>query len=342
MIERESDSFPAHVTDAPAPIPTEGVWTGDPADLPNWDAMPRRNRRRRRRSPYPVWLKYLGWCIGLAALITLAQIAFHAVRSDPRDARVFAERELRLTLLKPNERVVAMVNVWQRPAIDYFRATRGLLVLTDAPGDAQKPIGGRLIYLGLQPRDPLSPVDAPPTFDEREWPVDTSVAVTPTRTFFMVARGLQIAAPREGRVVLGIPSPAADDAAKLEAALAKRYVALRDIGWQRREARRARERARVATQFEGRRVWYHTVRRGEALASVARTYGATPEQIREWNGIVGDRIKIGQTLIVKPWTKTPMPFPAGVTPERSPAHPAAVQAPVPAPVAAPVTRPTGR
>jgi hypothetical protein len=340
-MNRESDSYPPHVTDAPAPIPTEGVWTGDPADLPNWDAMPRRNRRRRKRSPYPVWLKYLGWCVGLAALVTLAQIGFHAVRSDPRDARVFAERQLRLTLLEPNEHVVAMVNVWQRPPIDYFRATRGLLVLTDAPGDARKPVGGRLIYLGLQPRDPLTPVDAPPTFDEREWPMDTSVVITPTRTFFMVAQGLEIAAPREGRVVVGIPSPAANDAATLQAALGRRYRALRELGWQRREARRARDRERVATQYEGRRVWYHTVRRGEALASVARTYGATPEQIREWNGIVGDRIKIGQTLIVKPWTKSPVPFPAGIIPEHAPAHAAALPV-APAPASPAPRTPTGR
>ena len=122
--------------------------------------MPRRNRRRRRRGAYPIWLKYLSWCVGLAALVTTAQIVVHTVRSDPRDSRVYAERELRLSVLRPNEKVLAEVSVWQRPAIDYFRPTRGLLVLTDAPGDSANPVGGRIIYLGLQPRDPLSPPDA--------------------------------------------------------------------------------------------------------------------------------------------------------------------------------------
>jgi hypothetical protein len=309
------------VSDAPRPIPAEGVWSGDLADLPNWDAMPRRNRRKRRRGPYPIWLKYVVVSLALAVVLSLAQIALQAYRADPRDARVFAERELRLTVLRPTERVAASVSVWQRPLIDYFRATRGILVVTDAPPDSTHPVGGRLIYLGLQPRDPLSPADAPPTFDEREWPIDTLVRLTPTRTFFFVAPALEIAAPREPRLVLGYPAGAADDAEKLRVAVGKRYATLRAIGWQRREERRARDRARLVQIYEGRRAWYHTVKRGEALSSVAALYGATPDQLRQWNNLVGDRIRIGQQLLVKPWTQQPHPFPAGVIPESAPSPP---------------------
>jgi hypothetical protein len=309
------------VSDAPRPIPAEGVWSGDLADLPNWDAMPRRNRRKRRRGPYPIWLKYVVVSLALAVVLSLAQIALQAYRADPRDARVFAERELRLTVLRPTERVAASVSVWQRPLIDYFRATRGILVVTDAPPDSTHPVGGRLIYLGLQPRDPLSPADAPPTFDEREWPIDTLVRLTPTRTFFFVAPALEIAAPREPRLVLGYPAGAADDAEKLRVAVGKRYATLRAIGWQRREERRARDRARLVQIYEGRRAWYHTVKRGEALSSVAALYGATPDQLRQWNNLVGDRIRIGQQLLVKPWTHQPHPFPAGVIPESAPSPP---------------------
>jgi len=216
-----------------------------------------------------------------------------------------------------------MVSVWQRPLIDYFRATRGILVLTDAPADAAHPVGGRLIYLGLQPRDPLSPPDAPPTFDQREWPIDTLVSVTPTRTFFYVANALAIAAPRESKLVIGYPAGASGDADALRSAIAKKYAALRAVGWERREARRARERARLIQVYEGRRPWYHTVKRGDALSSVATLYGATPDQVRQWNGLVGDRIRIGQKLLVKPWTQKPAPFPPGVIPERAPAATAA-------------------
>jgi LysM repeat protein len=70
-------------------------------------------------------------------------------------------------------------------------------------------------------------------------------------------------------------------------------------------------------EYEGRRAWYHTVKRGDALSSIATLYGATPDQVRQWNGLVGDRIRIGQKLLVKPWTKKSAPFPPGVIPERA-------------------------
>jgi LysM repeat protein len=329
------------VTEAPTPIPAEGVWSGDPADLPNWDAMPRRNRRRKRRSHYPIWLKYLTWVLGLAVLVTAVQIAYHAIRTDPRDSTLFATRQLRSSALRPGERIRASVDVWQRPPIDYFRATRGILVLTDAPGDSARPIGGRLIYVGLQPRDPLSPPDAPPTFDERDWPVDTLVEVEPARTFFLISRALRITAPREGRLTLGLATGSSASSDSLRKELERKYVALRAVGWQRREARRAADRAAVVARQEGVRPWYHTLRRGEALASIARMFNTTPEEVRALNGIVGDRVRIGQTLMVKPFTKEPMPTPPGAVPERAPVPSTAVPpaaapvkgTPTPAPVA---------
>ena len=279
--------------------------------------MPRRNRRRRRRGSYPIWLKYLGWIVGLAILVTAGQIAVHAVRSDPRDALVYAERELELSVLHPNEKVLATVSVWQRPAIDYFRPTRGLLVVTDAPGDSANPVGGRLIYLGLQPRDPLSRPDAPPTFDEREWPLDTAVVVTPTRTLFYLSRAINIAAPRE-RLTVGVPSPASANADAVLRAVGKKYSLLRAVGWQRREARRATDRERQIAAQQGRREWFHTVRRGEALASVAKMFNTTPDELRSLNGITGDKIKLGQKLKVKGRTKKPVLPPPGVVPEYQP------------------------
>ena len=140
---KRSINVPYHVkvTETPTPIPAEGALTDDAGGLSDWNSLPIRNRRRKRRGPYPLWMKYLGWCVGLAALVTGSQLAVHAVRSDPRDARVYAERELRLNVLKQDEHVVKEVNVWQRPPIDYFRATRGVLALTEAPGDSANPVG---------------------------------------------------------------------------------------------------------------------------------------------------------------------------------------------------------
>lgn len=305
------------MTDVPPPILTDGVLTGGPEDSLNWSALPQRNRRRRRRGKIPIWITYLGWCVGLAMFVGVSQIAYHAVRSDPRDARVYAERQLRLSALQPNEKVLAELSVWQRPAIDYYRATRGLLVLTDAPGDSAKPIGGRLLYLGLQPRDPLSARDAPPTFDVHDWRVDTAVVVTTTRTFFLLSKALRVASGRE-HLTVGFPSPAAPAADSLLAELERKYAQIRAVGWQRREERRARDRAHLVEVHQGRRAWYHKVRAGEALASVARMFKTTPEEIRSLNGLTGDKIRIGQTLKVKGWTKAPVAFPAGVVPDSLP------------------------
>ena len=196
-----------------------------------------------------------------------------------------------------------MVSVWQRPLIDYFRATRGILVVTEAPPDAAHPVGGRLLYLGLQPRDPLSPADAPPTFDQREWPIDTLVSVTPTRTFFFVANALAIAAPRESE--------------------ARRRISRWRLGRCRRAATRGREevrhaargrlgasrgapRARSRSTRAGVRgspcvVSHRQARRGALVRR--HSLRGDAGQVRQWNGIVGDRIRIGQKLLVKPWTK---------------------------------------
>ena len=277
--------------------------------------MPRRNRRRKRRGHYPIWLKYLAWVVGLAMLVTTAQIAYHAVRSDPRDATLYATRQLRFSVMRPDERPVVMVKVAQRPAIDYFRATRGILVLTAAPGDSARPIGGRLIYLGLQPRDPLSPPDAPPTFDEREWPVDTAVVVEPTRTFMLLARALKITAPRETPLTLAVSNATAGSVDSLLAQLKWRYDSRRVVGHERREVRRAEARARAVAIYNGRREWYYTVKRGDALASIARTFTTTPDSLRKWNQLPGNQIRIGEKLLVKPFSKAPMKYPDGVVPE---------------------------
>jgi len=43
---------------------------------------------------------------------------------------------------------------------------------------------------------------------------------------------------------------------------------------------------------------YYRVRRGDTLGEIARRYGTTVSQLRKWNGLRGDRIYVGQKLIV--------------------------------------------
>src|SRR5919201_4837422 len=80
----------------------------------------RLKRRRRRLRPATRYATIAG-CIIVLGL--LAQFAIHTYRTEPRNTSAIAERELRLNTLVDGERVIRMVAVFQRPWIDYFRAT---------------------------------------------------------------------------------------------------------------------------------------------------------------------------------------------------------------------------
>ena len=42
----------------------------------------------------------------------------------------------------------------------------------------------------------------------------------------------------------------------------------------------------------------YKVRSGDVLGSIAKRYHVTVEQLRQWNGIRGNMIKAGQTLLI--------------------------------------------
>ena len=125
-------------------------------------------RRSRRNVPVAVW--YTLAAFGFALLVVFTQLMLYLRRRDPRDAQVIVERELTTNTLQPGERVLRMVSVFRRNGVDYFRQTRGQLVLTDR----------RLIYLGVPPRDITVASDAPPNFDQREFRIDTLTKIEPS------------------------------------------------------------------------------------------------------------------------------------------------------------------
>jgi hypothetical protein len=220
----------------------------------------------------------------LGAAMIAGAIALHAVRSEPRDARALVTREIAQRVLEPGERPRRIVQVFRRSARDYFRRTRGLLLLTDR----------RLLYVGLVPRDILDPSEELPTFERRSLGVDTSLALTTGRTPLGVSRALILATPRE-RLVLGVP------VASWSAALA----VVADVGAhqaaQREEGRRLR-RAREVADSIARAPVYHVVQRGEALDLIARKYNTTVERLRELNHLGDNRIRAGDSILVKPQT----------------------------------------
>ena len=241
---------------------------------------------RRRRLPPAA--RYFLWFVALAVVVTLAQFAVHTYRTEPRDARQFTERELRLTVLQPNERVHHIVSVFRRSPLDYYRATRGVLVLTDR----------RLVYLGLVPRDFVASPDAPPAFEQRDFGVDTLVTVKPGRTFFFVARALRIDAPR-GDVELGVPSEGWANADGLRRTLERQHKGIYAEGARRGALLKALADARRDALRDRAQERHHVVMRNETLFSIARKYQTTPEAIQQLNRMPTPRIKAGQRLTVR-------------------------------------------
>ena len=271
--------------DSTAPILEAPTSTTSPAPA----VRKRRLRLKRRRRRVRPALRYTLVTLGIIAGALFAQLAIHTYRTDPRDARAIAERELRLNTLGDGERVMRIVSVFQRPWIDYFRATRGLLVFTNR----------RLLFLGLEPRDLLGSGDSPPTFTERDFPVDTLVTLHPGRTFFGIAKAIVIDTP-DGSYRFGVPSEAWGKASLLLHAIAARHDRLFAQGVRAAKQRVALEGQRRLASQEALKAKYYTVRRGDALASIAARWNTSPDRLREWNALPTNKIRIGQRLLVKP------------------------------------------
>jgi LysM repeat protein len=229
----------------------------------------------------------IGGAIIVIAL--LAQFAIHTYRTEPRNTSAIAERELRLNTLADGERVIRILAVFQRPWIDYFRATRGLLVLTDR----------RLLFLGLEPRDLLGSGDSPPTFTEHDFQVDTTVQVRPGRTFFGIAKAVVVETP-EGTYRYGVPSQAWGKASLLLHSIAARHERIIAQGEKQARQRSRIEAQRKQAQLQASKAKYYTVKRGDALSTIAARWNTTPDRLREWNSIAGNKIRVGESLLVKP------------------------------------------
>jgi hypothetical protein len=243
-------------------------------------------RRSHHSVPVAVW--YTLAAFGFALLVFAAQLVLYLRRHEPRDARTIIERELRLNTLQPGERVVRTVPVFRRNGVDYFRATRGLLVLTDK----------RLIYLGAPPRDITGASDGPPTFDQRQFPVDTLTRLEPSFGMLGFSRALRIESP-EGTVNLGIPSGAWQQAQLMRVAWDERHKKLYAIGAWAKQVRDARAQLQRQLETYRRQPVYHIVRPGDAISSIASWYETSAEKIQELNGLVGNKIKVGQKLLIR-------------------------------------------
>lgn len=221
------------------------------------------------------------------ALILVAR----ALRSDDPAATAIARRELQLNSLKPGEESYRIVPVFRRSAIDYFRATRGVVALTNR----------RLLYLGLRPHELFAPADAPPTFEENDFPLDSTLRMKTTRSFFGLGQAVNIHSDK-GSLRLDVPASAEPTAGLLTLAIDVRRERAVAQGEKLRQLAQRADEERKAAEADARKPKYYTVRRGDALASVATRWNTLPDSLRVWNHLPNNKIRVGQVLLVKPQT----------------------------------------
>jgi LysM repeat protein len=227
----------------------------------------------------------IGLAVVLVALLLFGYFFFMRHVDAPK-AWAAADRELKGGMLHFGEKVEAQARVFMRRPSDYYRGSNGKLYATNE----------RLLFIGVAPESKFENEDAPPVILSQEFPNDTLLSMRSGRLYFLTTHGVRVSHPGVAPgtfAALGNQVPALDSLVNYVNSVHEK---------QRREAAAERKlRAGVAALIA--EPIYYTVKSGDALFSVARKFDATPDQLRQWNQIEGDRIKIGQRLLVKPGKK---------------------------------------
>lgn len=221
--------------------------------------------------------------VGLAViggLVVVAGVVMH--RGDAELGRRQAQVQM-TRLLQAGERVLAKVDVTQHHWYDHFRVTPGVLAATDR----------RLLYVATAPPALFrSAGDDPPTFLVRSFAYDTALFARTERALAGTSPGIVV---ESADSVYGF-ALAGDDRAAGQAVLRlvgeRRAAQLADV--RRQQALRDSIIALPPPPPE-----VHRVRSGETLYSLARLYNVTPEVLQAMNGLSTDRIRIGQSIVVR-------------------------------------------
>jgi len=223
----------------------------------------------------------LGLGIVLVALLLFGYFLFMRHVDAPK-AWAAADRELKGGMLNYDEKVERRARVFVRRPSDYYRGANGLLYATNA----------RLIFIGVAPGSKFESEDAPPVIVSQEFPNDTLLSLKSRRLYFLTAHGVTVSHPG---------SPAGEFAAVTgqEPALDSLVDYINGIHAAQRAAAAKEKRLRAAVAALIREPLYYTVKRGDALFSIARKFDIAPDQIKQWNHLDRDLVKIGQRLLVK-------------------------------------------
>jgi LysM repeat protein len=205
-------------------------------------------------------------------------------QTDARAAWAAAEREIHSGVLRFGERVERKAKVFQRRPTDYYRGSHGILFATNE----------RLIFIGQIPTDKLENTAAPARIVVQDIPNDTALQLARQRVYFMTSSG--VIARRVGHVERYAASKGEKDAlTSLVAHVNTRHATQRALA-----AREKRLREAVARIIK--EPIQYSIKRGDALSTIAGKFETTPENLRAWNKLPNDKVRIGDKLIVKPST----------------------------------------
>lgn len=220
--------------------------------------------------------------IVLAVAVIVLGYMFLVRTVDRKAAWTDAARELESSVLHYGEPVERIARVYQRRGTNYFRAANGLLVATPE----------RVLFVGIEPRDKLAGEDAPAAIITSEFPNDTLLSLAERRLYALTAPGVVV---RRGarREVFAASSGYSSELDSLATYVEGRHTAERRAV----AADRALHQEIAALM---RRPLRYVVQRGDALSTIAARFGATPADVREWNHLPSDRVRLRDTLLVKP------------------------------------------
>jgi len=220
----------------------------------------------------------------ITIVIVVAAVGyFFLIRKvDPHSAWTYAQRELDGGMLHYGERPMRIARVYRRRATSYFRQANGLLVATPE----------RIIFVGLEPRDKLAGADAPTAILTSFFPDDTLLSAATHRIYALSAHGIVLS--RGSRT----ESYAAASGYEYQVDSLVAYIDRHQNNLRATAAEDRELRAQLAKLL--REPLNYIVERGDAVSTIAARYGATPDQIREWNHLPSDKVRVGQTLLVRP------------------------------------------
>ena len=273
--EASTGRMPTYTVELPTYAPGEAIDAGYVVHEPTRGLRPRRRSRLQRVAiglSGGTLLIVVGSVLGLATVLTPV--------GARRTARGVADQELRAEL-DDGERVLGRAYVSQRRWDDNFRESFGVVAATDR----------RLLYVGLPPAPWIGRGESgPPELRVQSVPYDVPFVAGAHRQLLGLARGVEVRTPA-GTDAFLVPRGEAQRVREIERVVERALQA-------RTEAQQRDLAARTLPPPPPPVYGTHLVRPGEALSTIARRYGTTPDVVRQLNRLQTDAIRIGQRLRV--------------------------------------------